>query len=70
MCLLLLSVACQQACLIPDDEAEENSRGKDELTEEPKDSTTITPDFSIDGWDDAINADFSFGAAQQKGGNE
>ena len=70
MCLLMLPVACQQAYLIPDDEAEENSRGKDELTEERKDSTEVTPEFDINGWDEAINADFTFGAQEQEGGEE
>ena len=69
MLLLVLPVACQQACLIPDDEAEENSRGKDELTEEPKDSTEVDIDVTGNGWGAPIDVNFGFGAAQQEGGN-
>ena len=56
--------ACQEAYPILDEEAEEPTRGTDEQA--PKDSTTVTPDFSIDGWDEAINADFSFGGKQSE----
>ena len=70
MLLLVLPVACQQACLIPDEEAEKNSRGKDEWTEERKDSTEVKPEIDIEGWDEAINADFTFGASEKEGGGE
>ena len=70
MLLLVLPVACQQACLIPDDEAEENSRGKDELTEEPKDSTEVDIDVTGNGWGAPIDVNFGFGASGQEGGEE
>ena len=69
MSLLVLPVACQQAYLIPDDEVEENTRGKDGLTEEPKDSTEVDIDVTGNGWGAPIDVNFGFGAAQQEGGN-
>lgn len=70
MCLLVLSVACQQAYLIPDEKAEEYSRGKNEPTEESTDSTTVIPNFDVNEWDDDINVEFDFGGEEQKGGGE
>lgn len=70
MSLLVLPVACQQACLIPDDEVEENTRGKDGLTEETKDSTDVDVDVIGNGWGAPTNVNFSFGANEQEGGEE
>ena len=70
MCLLVLSVACQQAYLIPEEEAEEYSRGKNEPTEESTDSTTVIPNFDVNGWQGSVDAEFSFGANEQEGGEE
>ena len=63
--ILFLTGACQQATLIPDEETEdfENTRNTDE--EAPKDSTTVTPEFDIDGWDEGIDAVFTFGGKEQ-----
>lgn len=63
--ICVLPFACQQAYLIPDeDEAEESTRGTDE--EAPADSTTVTPEFDINGWEGAIDADFTFGGEEQE----
>lgn len=70
MFLLVLPVACQHAHLIPEDEAETNSRGKNEPTEEPADSTIVTPSFDVNGWQGSVDAEFSFGANEQEGGEE
>ena len=69
MCLFMLPVACQQACLIPDEEAEVSSRGKD-MTEEPKDSTEVKPEVDVNGWEGTIDANFEFGGTPQEGGEE
>ena len=69
VCLLVLSTGCQKTTLIPSEE-EGSSRGKDNTTEETTDSTTVKPELDINGWDEAINADFSFGGTPQEGGNE
>ena len=69
VCFLVLSVACQKATLVPS-EQEGSSRGKDNTTKETTDSTTVKPELDINGWDEAINADFTFSGVQQEGGNE
>ena len=56
--------ACQEAYPIPDEEAEEPTRGTDEQA--PKDSIIVTPEFDIDGWGEGINADFTFGGKQSE----
>ena len=56
--------ACQEAYLIPDEEAEEPTRGTDEQA--PKDSIIVTPEFGIDGWGEGIDADFTFGGKQSE----
>ena len=53
--ILFLLGACQKAELIPSDEY--NSRG----SEESNDSTKVTPDFDVNGWEGAIDAGFEFG---------
>ena len=67
--ILFLTGACQQATLIPDEEAEkiENARNTDE--EAPKDSTNVDVNVTGNGWDEPINVGFEFGG-EQKGDNE
>ena len=63
--ICFLSVACQKAYLIPDEnEAEENTRGTDE--EAPQDSTLVKPEFDIEGWEGTTDVDFSFGGEKQE----
>lgn len=57
--------ACQEAYLIPDEEAEEPTRGTDEQA--PKDSIIVTPEFDIDGWGEGIDANFTFGGKEEGG---
>ena len=59
--ILFLLGACQQAYLISDDE-DYSTRVNTDTTEVAKDSTKVIPDFDINGWDEAIDADFNFGA--------
>lgn len=58
VCFLLS--ACQQAYLIPDDE-DKSARVEADTTDLANDSTVVTPDFDINGWDEAIDASFTFG---------
>ena len=66
MLLLVFFVACQKATLIPSYE-DYSIRTTEEVS---SDSTDVNVDFKAEGWDEAINADFTFGGVQQKGGNE
>ena len=63
--ILFLSVACQKATLISSEVSEETTRGTDE--EAPQDSTIVKPEFDIEGWEGAIDADFSFGGEEEGG---
>lgn len=56
--------ACQKATLIPDEEAQETTRGTDE--EAPQDSTIVKPEFDIEGWGEGIDANFTFGGEQSE----
>ena len=58
LCLLL--GACQKATLIPS-EGDESSRGSEENTEAPKDTTNVDVNFDAEDWEGAIDADFTFG---------
>lgn len=58
--ILFLLGACQKATLIPS-ETDENSRS----SEESNDSTKVTPEFDISGWEGAIDAGFEFGGEEQ-----
>ena len=68
--ILFLTGACQQAYLIPEEEAQgsENTRNTENPTEEPKDSTDVNVDFDANGWEGAIDVEFEFGGEEQ--GNE
>ena len=70
MWLLMFPVACQQATLIPDEEMEANEDGRGQNGEAPTDSTTVTPDLDVNGWEGAIDVEFDFGGTPQEGGNE
>ena len=50
--------ACQKAELIPSDEY--NSRS----SVESNDSIKVTPNFDVNGWEGAIDADFTFWGEQ------
>ena len=59
ICFMLF--ACQKAELISSDEKNE-SRGSETTTEEPKDSATVTPNFTVNGeWEGVTEVNFGFG---------
>ena len=70
--ILFLTGACQQARLIPDDEAQtlENTRGTEATTEESNDSTNVDIDIDTNDWEGTIDAEFEFGGEEQEGENE
>ena len=70
--IIFLTGACQQARLIPDDEAQtmENTRGTEAATEETNDSTNVDIDIDTNDWEGTIDAEFEFGGEEQKGENE
>ena len=64
--VILLSTAfwgCQKATLIEDENQESDISGRN-TNEELSDSTTVTPEFDINGWEGAIDADFTFGGKE------
>ena len=64
--ITFMLASCQQATLIPDEEVEVKENTRSEEGEAPADSTTVTPEFDVNGWDEAINADFTFGGEKQE----
>ena len=69
--ILFLLGACQQATLIPDEEAEKYTEdGRGENGEAPKDSTNVDVNVTGNGWDEPINVGFEFGGEEKKGGTE
>ena len=68
--IAFMLASCQQATLIPDEEVEVKENTRSEEGEAPADSTTVSPEFDVNGWDEAINADFTFGGEEQEGGNQ
>ena len=58
LCLLL--GACQKATLIPS-EGDESSRGSEENTEAPKDTTNVDVNFDAEGWEGSTDVGFEFG---------
>ena len=59
--------SCQQAHLVEEwDEESSANGGRNEKNgkNEKKDSTTVTPDFDINGWEGAIDANFTFGGEE------
>ena len=70
--IIFLTGACQQARLIPDDEAQtmENTRGTEAATEESNDSTNVDIDIDTNDWEGSIDAEFEFGGEEQEGENE
>ena len=59
-------LGCQKATLI-ENEGIESSKGGRNTNTESTDSTSITPEFDINEWEGAIDADFTFGGEEQKG---
>ena len=68
--IAFMLASCQQATLIPDEEVEVKENTRSEEGEAPADSTKVSPEFDVNGWDEAINADFTFGGEEQEGGNQ
>ena len=56
--------ACQKDYLIPS-ESDESSRHSEFTTEEKKDTTNVDVNFEAEGWEGAIDADFTFGGEEQ-----
>ena len=63
--IAFMLASCQQATLIPDEEVEVKENTRSEEGEAPADSTKVSPEFDVNGWDEAINADFTFGGEEQ-----
>ena len=63
--IAFMLASCQQAKLIPDEEVEVKENTRSEEGEAPADSTKVSPEFDVNGWDEAINADFTFGGEEQ-----
>ena len=68
--IAFMLASCQQATLIPDEEVEVKENTRSEEGEAPADSTTVSPEFDVNGWDEAINADFTFGGEEENNVNE
>ena len=68
--IAFMLASCQQAKLIPDEEVEVKENTRSEEGEAPADSTKVSPEFDVNGWDEAINADFTFGGKEENNGNE
>lgn len=62
LCILLSTAfwGCQKTTLIKDENQESDISGRN-TNEESSDSTTVTPNFTTNGWDDPINVNFGFG---------
>ena len=68
ICFMLF--ACQKAELISSDEVS-GTRGQEPTTEEPTDSATVTPDFTVNGeWVGIIDVNFGFGGDAGSNGEE
>ena len=65
LCILLSTVflGCQKATLIEDENQESDISGRN-TNDESSDSTTVTPEFDINGWEGTIDADFTFGGKE------
>lgn len=65
LCILLSTVflGCQKVTLIEDENQESDISGRN-TNEESSDSTTVKPEFDINGWEGAIDADFTFGGKE------
>ena len=64
--VMLLSTSvfgCQKATLIEDEESSKSGRN---TNVESSDSTSVTPEFDINGWEGAIDASFTFGGQEQE----
>ena len=67
--ILFFLGACQKAELIPSEAKSEVTRASGTATEQPEDSATVKPELDINGWEEAVDAEFEFGGEKQKGGN-
>ena len=67
LCILLSTAfwGCQKATLIEVENQESDISGRN-TNEELSDSTTVTPEFDINGWEGAIDTDFTFGGKETK----
>ena len=65
--MLVFSVACQQATLIPSVPKGEDGRSTEKVE---SDSTNVDVDVEAEGWQGSIDADFEFGGEEQEGGEE
>lgn len=65
LCILLstVSLGCQKATLIEDENQESDNSGRN-TNEESSDIITVKPEFDINGWEGAIDADFTFGGKE------
>jgi hypothetical protein len=57
--------ACQKAYLIPS-EGDESSRHSESTTKEKKDTTNVDVNIDAEGWEGAIDADFTFGGEEEQ----
>ena len=62
LCILLSTafLGCQKATLVEKEQQESNISGRN-TNEESYDSTTVTPIFTTNCWDDPIDVNFGFG---------
>ena len=65
--LLSTSFWCCQKATLMEAEKQESEIGGRNSEGASTDSTTVTPEFDINGWEGAIDADFTFGGEEQKG---
>ena len=55
-------MACQKAHLVEElPDKSEDTGGRNEQTAQNDSTTTVTPDFDVNGWEGAIDAGFTFG---------
>ena len=55
-------MACQKAHLVEElPDKSEDTGGRNEQTSQNDSTTTVTPDFDVNGWEGAIDASFTFG---------
>ena len=64
--ILIICIGSLMACLkarlveeLPD--KSEDTGGRNEQTSQNDSTTTVTPDFDVNGWEGAIDAGFTFG---------
>lgn len=67
LCILLLTtfLGCQKATLIEGEVKKPPKSGRN-TNVESEDSTFVTPEFDINGWEGTIDANFTFGGQEQE----